>query len=95
MGYRIGIEIGKEKTYGAIIEDETKIVCKESIDINIPITLKEMEKKIGELIDSLLDSANIGSEEIEFVGIACPGIVDSREKIAKYVGNFGWKDEAL
>ena len=47
------------------------------------------------LIDTLLKESNLSIDDIDNIGIACPGIVNTKTKSVEYASNFNFKGEDL
>ncbi len=87
--YYIGIDVGGMSIKGGIVSEEGKILHKsvvetrESYDENYSISLD-----IKRAIDELLDSSNIGMNEIKGIGIGEPGSIDYYKGIVRYSNNI-------
>ena len=86
--YRIGIDLGGTNIAAAIVDENFKIVFKKSI----PTTVTEGGDKIVEdmatLCRMLCDGAGVPLSDIEAVGIASPGIANSRDGVVEYSCNL-------
>lgn len=86
--YRIGVDIGGTSIKAGIVTDGGEILYKLT-----KATVKDNEpafiKGIIEIIDDILKGTQLTCQDIEFIGVGCPGIVDSKKGIILNAGNLG------
>lgn len=93
--YNIGLDIGGTHISGVILDYTGKVICSHNIDIesmNSDI-LMQLCKLI---IDELLRKSGFTIDEIDKIGLAFPGYVDSKTGEAKLAENIqGWRNLPL
>lgn len=86
--FRIGIDLGGTNLAAAIVNEDFKIINKKSI----PTTLNEggdgIARDMAVLCRELCADTGIKLSDIEAVGIASPGIANSRDGVVEYSCNL-------
>lgn len=89
--YRIGIDLGGTNIAAGIVNEKFEIVAKDSV----PTVVSEGDKKvaldIADLCKKITSENNISINEIESIGIATPGIANSRDGVVEYANNLPFK----
>lgn len=75
MKYTIGVDIGGTNIAVGIIDENYKVVIKESFKTNAPRSAEEICDDIISSYKKLAQEADINLDELEEIGIACPGII--------------------
>lgn len=75
MKYTIGVDIGGTNIVVGIIDESYNVVTKESFKTNAPRSAEEICDDIVSSYKHLAQKAGISLDEIEEIGIACPGII--------------------
>lgn len=85
MKYVMGIDIGGTKINSAVIDEKGNIIDKYRIQSNADEGREEVLKRIRISIDRLMVT------EVEGIGVATAGFIDSENGIVKFAGNIqGW-----
>ncbi len=90
--YRIGIDLGGTNVAVGIVDSENKIVIKGSVPTDAKRHPDYIIKDMAYLCERLLKDANVLLCQIEMIGIASPGAVDSANGIITYAGNINMID---
>jgi len=90
--YYIGIDLGGTNIAAGLVNDEGKIVLKDSVP-----TLKEREypeiiKDMAMLSLKLIKDAGIDINEVKSIGIGAPGTPDNKNGILVYANNLKFKN---
>lgn len=94
---RIGIDIGGMTVKIGLVEEEIYRITDKKV-IPTDSEKQSAEALVGRIvmvIQELLGENNIALTECKAIGIACPGMVDSRLGTVLYSNNLGWEDIAL
>ena len=75
MKYTIGVDIGGTNIVVGIIDENYKVVIKESFKTNAPRSAGEICEDIISSYKNLALKTGISSDELTEIGIACPGII--------------------
>ena len=86
--YRIGIDLGGTNIAAGIVNEEYKIIAKDSVPTNADRPGTEIVADIANLCKKLCNENKIALTDIASVGIASPGIVDDESGEAIYANNL-------
>ena len=86
--YRIGIDLGGTNIAAGIVNEEYKIIAKDSVPTNADRPGEAIVADIAGLCKKLCTEKGIALTEIASVGIASPGIVDDESGEAIYANNL-------
>lgn len=95
MKYYLGIDIGGMTVKGALIDQTAAIKSEGSIATACEQGGEAMCNNIARLVISLLEKSAISKQEIEGMGVGCPGVIDSLNGIVVFAGNLGLKNFPL
>ncbi len=88
--YTIGIDLGGTNIAVGLVDENYKIVARDSTPTKIGRDYDEIVKDMGEVANKLLKDNNVSLDEIKYVGIGAPGILDNEKGIATDNSNFHW-----
>ena len=92
MRYCIGVDLGGTNiAIGLLDLDDRVILHKKSVKTRAPRPCEEISRDIKEICLTLCERQGIGLDEVEWIGIATPGIV--RDGVVISAVNLGWTDE--
>ncbi|MEA4833349.1 MAG: ROK family protein [Oscillospiraceae bacterium] len=77
MRYSIGVDLGGTKIATGLVNGEGKIIKKLTLPTKAHRSPEEIADDIALLIKQLIDSSSLVPDDIEFCGIATPGIANS------------------
>ena len=86
--YKVGIDIGGMSIKGGIVDGKGKILVSDRV-----VTAKSAEQdldNIASLIHGLLAKKNITINDIDGVGIGCPGALNSESGVVEVLPNLNW-----
>lgn len=86
--YYVGVDLGGTNISLGIVDEEYKIVAKNKIKTNIPRKESEICDDIADLIFAVLDDAGINANNVEGIGIGCPGSVNIESGVVEYSANL-------
>ena len=90
MGYIIGIDLGGMSAKAAIFDGEGRILAKSNIATNSADGFDGTAKKLDGVARAVAREAKIEFSEVEAIGIASPGVVNSKTGVVLKWGNYGW-----
>lgn len=90
--YRIGIDLGGTNIKAGIVNEKGEIVLKSKIKTMYKRPYAEIVADMAEQAKRLSKDAGIPWEEVECVGVGCPGAVTSETGYVCYSNNLEWKD---
>ena len=88
--YTIGVDIGGMSIKVGVVDENGKIV--KSSRFVTSCNAQEDVDKIAEHINQLINSLNITVNELDGVGLGCPGSVNSDDGKIEYLPNLGWQN---
>ena len=86
--YRIGIDLGGTNIAAGIVNEEFKIIAKDSVPTNADRPAAEIVADIAALCKKICADNGLTVDDIASVGIASPGIVDDNTGEAIYANNL-------
>ncbi len=90
--YSIGIDIGGTKIAAGIVCSDHSILKKASIPTLASRQSEAITADMAKLCFDLMEKAGIGEDEIESIGIACPGIANSETGEIVYSCNLPFRN---
>lgn len=93
--YIIGIDLGGMSAKAALFDTDGKIVAKKSISTNAADGFEGTAAKLAEVAKGVAQAAGAAFEEVEKIGIASPGVVNSKTGVVLKWSNYGWTDVPL
>ena len=90
--YRIGIDLGGTNIAAGLVNEEYKIVSKLSVPTGADRGAEAIVADIAALCHKLCATNNIDMSDIEAIGIASPGAIDSAAGEVKYANNLPFKN---
>lgn len=84
----IGIDLGGTNIAVGIVDDNGKIIAKDSTPTIAQRGYKEIVKDMAGLSKKIMADNNISENEIKGVGIGCPGTVDSKTGTVLFSNNI-------
>jgi len=86
--YYIGVDIGGTGIKAGVVETSGKIISKTSAPTNAQGNYKDLVKDIAKLCEAVVKEANLTMDDIESIGMGCPGSVDDRAGVVIYANNI-------
>lgn len=90
--YRIGVDLGGTNIAAGIVDDEGKIIVKDSVPTCAERPAEEIAKDIVKLSKKLCSDIGVSVENIDSVGIASPGIADNERGLIVYANNLPFEN---
>ena len=93
--YHIGIDLGGTNIAAAVVDDNFKITGKSNLKTNTPRPSEEIVDDMARIVKIAAQKANISLDEIDVVGVGCPGSVNPKTGIIGAANNLGFYDLPL
>ncbi len=90
--YRIGIDLGGTNIKAGIIEEEGRIIRKDSVPTGAGRHYSEVIRDMANLATGIIEEEGISKEEILSLGIGTPGSCDNRTGMLYYANNLNFHD---
>ena len=88
--YTIGVDLGGTNIAAGVVNENCEIVFRGSVPTNAGRDFDEIIKDMGGLINKLLADNNISPEEVKYVGIGAPGVLDNEAGTVTDNSNIKW-----
>ena len=89
--YRIGIDLGGTNIAAGIVNEKFEIVAKDSVPTVVTEGADRVALDIAALCKKITTENNIPMSEIESIGVATPGIANSRDGVVEYANNLPFR----
>ena len=89
--YRIGIDLGGTKMAVGIVDDSYNIILKRSLPTVADRPAERIIDDMARLCGEVCSSSGIAPRDIEGIGLATPGMVDSASGIVLYANNLPFR----
>ena len=90
--YRIGIDLGGTNIAVGLVNEKYQIVSKDSAPTMArERTAEEIADNMVELCRGVCQSAGVLLSDVEAIGVACPGAVDTTKGVVGYCNNFSFE----
>lgn len=86
--YYLGIDLGGTNIVAGVVDEDYKIVAKESCKTNLPRPTDAICDDMAAVTLKALEKAGITLDDISFVGIGAPGAVNSETGVIEFSPNF-------
>jgi glucokinase-like ROK family protein len=93
--YVVGIDLGTLNTIAAVVDLEGKIVERVEHPTNGEKNRDDVIERVKTAIHEVISTSNLNLQKIAGIGLAVPGLVDSKKGMILFIPNFGWKDTPL
>ena len=88
--YYLGIDLGGTNIVAGVVDENYKIIAKESCKTNVPRPEEEICDDMALVAKKALAAAKLTNDDISFVGIGVPGAVNGETGMIEYAANLGF-----
>ena len=92
--YYLGIDLGGTNIAAGLLNDEKTLICKASLPTPATDPVAVVDS-MAALCRRLVEKEGISFDEVAYVGVACPGMVDREEGIVVYTPNVAFDNFPL
>jgi len=85
---KIGFDLGGTNMGAALVSQEGKILYEKEEETLPNKPLEDIINRIKSLIKDCIDNAKTNNYEVEFIGMGCPGLIDTKNGIIKFSPNI-------
>lgn len=85
-----GVDLGGTNIKVALVDENYRIVTEGTRPTNLPRTPESVCDDIAGILGELLEQNNLTPQQLEGVGVACPGTVDNTTGVVRYSNNLDW-----
>ena len=87
---RIGIDLGGTFIKAGTLDKESNLLSEETVPTMVAKGGDFVVKNMATVICSVLKKSGHRIEEVQGIGIGCPGVIDQKRGIVLYSNNFDW-----
>ena len=84
----MGIDVGGTNLAAGLVDDDLRIIASAKCKMNLAGVEKTLAQEIVSLCDKCIDAAGMKREDIEYIGIGVPGVMDRAWGIINYCSNI-------
>ncbi len=95
MKYYIGIDLGGTNIAAGVVSSEYKILAKASVPTKRPRSCREICGDMARLARGVASEAGITLDDVEYIGVGAPGMIDSERGVAEYSNNLDFYNEPI
>lgn len=95
MGYSLGIDIGGTNIAAGVVDDKFNIIAKSKIKTNSDRGYEAVLKDIAEAGRIAVSGAGMKIDDMDWVGMGCPGTCNPESGLVEYSNNLKWENVPL
>lgn len=92
MKYTIGIDLGGTNIAVGLVNEQRRIVATLSTPTNAERPYEEIIKDMGATINKIIEDNGISLDDIKYIGIGAPGVLDNNKGTVNDNSNIHWED---
>ena len=93
--YRIGIDLGGTNIVAGVVNDNHEIISRAKCKTRLPRPAEEILADMAEMARQAAKEAGLSMEDIEYVGVGCPGTCNGDTGVVEYSNNLRFENVAL
>lgn len=93
--YVVGVDLGTLNTIAVVVDLEGKIMERVEHPTNSERSKDKVIERLKAVIHEVITASNINIQKIAGIGLAVPGLVDSKKGIMLITPNFGWRNTPI
>lgn len=93
--YTIGIDLGGTNIAAGLVNEKYEIVFRASVPTNKDGEYDKMVESMAGLVKTLTEQAGITLDEVKYIGIGAPGVLDNENGVATDNSNIHWNNYPL
>lgn len=90
--FYIGIDLGGTNIKAGVVDENGKIICKDSIPTHRERTAEEIMKDMAMLSLKVAKDAGVDIKDVKSIGIGTPGTPNDKEGILVYTNNLNFRN---
>ncbi len=92
---RIGIDLGGTNIVAGVVDDEQRIIAKADCKTNLPRPAEVIVADMARLAKEATEKAGLSMDDVESIGVGCPGTCNVFTGIVEYSCNLDFKEVPL
>ncbi len=90
--YTIGVDLGGTNIAVGLVDENYKIVNRMSTSTDTQGRFDVIMKDMGEIVNKLIKESGITVDDVKYVGIGAPGVLDNEKGTASDNSNIHWEN---
>ncbi|MDF2567040.1 MAG: hypothetical protein K0R90_496 [Oscillospiraceae bacterium] len=95
MKYYVGIDLGGTNIVAGIVDENHEIITKADVKTNLPRDYKAIADDMVKVSFEAVEKAGLTMDQIEWIGVGCPGTVNRDTGIVEYANNLEFYNAPL
>lgn len=95
MKYYIGIDLGGTNIAAGVVDSEYKIIARAAVPTKCPRSCREISEDMVSLARDVAAQAGLTLDDVEYIGIGAPGMIDSERGVIEYSNNLDFYNEPM
>lgn len=93
--YYIGIDFGGMSAKAGLFDEHSKLLAKDTVKTSKDDNYLTTVAKMAQLVKKLCADHGVPLKNVKRVGLASPGVIDSKKGVVVRWGNYDWTDKPL
>lgn len=93
--YYVGIDFGGMSAKAGLFDAGSRMIAKDTVKTSKDDAYATTVAKMAQLVKKLCQDNSVPLNSVKRVGLASPGVIDSKEGVVVRWGNYSWEDKPL
>ena len=93
--YYVGIDFGGMSAEAGLFDKNSKMLAKDTVKTSKDDNYVTTVAKMAQLVKKLCEENDVPIKSVRRIGLASPGVIDSKEGVVVRWGNYNWSDKPL
>ena len=93
--YYVGIDFGGMNAKAGLFDKNSKMLAKDTVKTSKDDNYVTTVAKMAQLVKKLCEENDVPIKSVRRIGLASPGVIDSKEGVVVRWGNYNWSDKPL
>lgn len=93
--YFIGIDFGGMSAKAGLFDAKSQMIAKDTVKTSKDDNYATTIAKMAQLVKKICADNDVPLKSVKRVGLASPGVIDSKEGVVVRWGNYNWSDKPL
>ena len=93
--YFIGIDFGGMSAKAGLFDAKSQMIAKDTVKTSKDDNYATTVAKMAQLVKKICADNDVPLKSVKRVGLASPGVIDSKEGVVVRWGNYNWSDKPL
>lgn len=94
--YTIGVHLSVDEISVVLMDLQAAIIHSHTVPLDVSdLRLEPVTERLIQAVQTCLWEADFSKNQVSGMGVAIPGLIDSRTGFVRYIPNYGWRDISL